>query len=215
MATRILILLNVLAFCWEISVGGFGVLSGNIRSGTPIDGGLLVPDYVLVYHEYYRIFTAAFLHASILHIGMNMFSLYYLGRFMELVLRPLRMTIVYFVSLVASGFSIVYFSPHDVATLGASGAIFGLFGALFAIGIKLGERGRQLVRANIGILVLNLVFSFSIPGISWQAHVGGLIVGFLVTYLIYFPPRPVLTPVYDQSTGAQYESQLEMPDDRN
>lgn len=213
MVTRILIALNVLAFCWEVYVGGFGVFSGNIPAGTLIDRGILAPDEVLINHEYYRIFTAAFLHGSILHIGMNMFSLYYLGRFMELALRPLRMAIVYFVSLVVSGFSIVYFSPHNVATLGASGAIFGLFGALFAIGLKLGERGRQLVRANIGILILNLVWSFSFPGISWQAHVGGLICGFVVTYLIYYPPRPVMTPVYDHATGAQYESHLEMPSD--
>lgn len=214
MITRILVALNVLAFIWEVRAGGPGVLS-NIPQGTAIDNGVLAPFQVLVYHQYYRIFTAAFLHGSIIHLGVNMLSLYWLGRFIELVLRPVRMTIVYFISLIASGFSIVWFSPPDVATLGASGAIFGLFGALFAIGIKLGDRGRDLVRSNIGILILNLVFSFSFPGISWQAHVGGLIAGFVVTYVIFVPPRPVLTQAYDPASGVTYESQVEMPHDRD
>ena len=214
MITRILIALNVVAFLWEIRVGGAGVISGNIPNGTAIDNGLLVPAYVLEAHQYYRIFTAAFLHGSIFHIGLNMLSLYWLGRFIEVVLRPLRMTIVYLVGIVASGISVVLFSPPNAATLGASGAIFGLFGALFAIGIKLGPRGRDLVRSNMGILVLNLIWSFAVPGISWQAHVGGLIAGFLCTYVLFWPPKPVYASVVDPRSGAEYQSELETPDDR-
>lgn len=193
-------------------MGGQGVLGGN--PGPGIDAGLLTPNSVLIYHQYYRIFTSAFLHGSIAHIGLNMLSLYWLGRFIELVLRPWRMFVVYFVSLIAASISVILFSPPDAATLGASGAIFGLFGALFAIGLKLGERGRELVRSNIGILVLNLVWSFAFPGISWQAHLGGLIAGFIVTWAIFWPPKPVVAHVYDPQTGAQYESRLETPDDR-
>lgn len=193
-------------------MGGQGVLGGN--PGPGIDAGLLTPNSVLIYHQYYRIFTSAFLHGSIAHIGLNMLSLYWLGRFIELALRPWRMFVVYFVSLIAASISVILFSPPDAATLGASGAIFGLFGALFAIGLKLGERGRELVRSNIGILVLNLVWSFAFPGISWQAHLGGLIAGFIVTWAIFWPPKPVVAHVYDPQTGAQYESRLETPDDR-
>jgi membrane associated rhomboid family serine protease len=213
--TRLLIVLNALAFLWELRVGGTGVLSGAIYSNSPIAQGMLSPPDVRVHHEYYRIFTSAFLHGSILHIGVNMFSLYWLGRFIEMVLRPVRMLIVYFVSLVAAGFCVVWFSDPNAATLGASGAIFGLFGALFAIGFKLGDRGRQLVQANVGILILNLVWSFAVPGISWQAHVGGLVAGFITTYVIFQPPRPVMTRVYDPNTGAVYDSHVELPDDRN
>lgn len=155
------------------------------------------------------------MHGSIAHIGLNMLSLYWLGRFIEVVLRPWRMLFVYVVSLIVAGISVVLFSPPNVSTLGASGAIFGLFGALFAIGFKLGDRGRELVRANVGILVLNLVWSFAFPGISWQAHIGGLIAGFITTWLVFWPPRPVITQVYDPQTGAQYESQLESPDERH
>jgi membrane associated rhomboid family serine protease len=211
--TRALIALNVLAFIWEISVGGSGVLSGQIMTGTPIDRYLLAPNDVRVNHEYYRIVTSAFLHGSIIHIFVNMLSLFWLGRFIEAALRPAKMLAVYMLSLIASGISVVLFSSPDIPTLGASGAIFGLFGALFAIGLKLGPRGNDLVRSNIGILVLNLVFSFSVSGISWQAHVGGLIAGFVVAYAIFTPPKPVYARVIDRQSGAQYESQLEQPDD--
>ncbi len=215
MVTRILVALNVLAFLWELYVGGLGVLSGKIYVGSPIEQGMLAPNDVLINHQYYRIFTSAFLHGSIVHLGVNMLSLFWLGRFIELVLKPLRMSIVYFVSLIVASFSVVYFSAPTEPTLGASGAIFGLFGALFAIGIKLGDRGKDLVQSNIGILILNLVFSFSVHGISWQAHVGGLIAGFIVTYAIFYPPRPVMTRVVDAGSGAEYESHVEMPHDRD
>jgi membrane associated rhomboid family serine protease len=207
--TRLLILLNVVGFLWEMYVGGFGVVSGNIPANSHVVDGMLAPITITKYHEYYRIFTSAFLHGSIIHIAVNMFSLYVLGRFIELALGGPRMLAIYVASLVGAGMAIIYFSPPDAATLGASGAIFGLFGALFAIGLKLGERGGELVRSNIGILILNLVYSFSFPGISWQAHIGGLITGFVMTWLIFWPPKPVSTRVYDPSTGAVYESHLE------
>lgn len=214
MITRILIALNVLGFLWELRVGGMGVFNGNIPDNSQIYSGMLVPIYVSQAHEYYRIVTCAFLHGSIIHIAVNMFSLYVLGRFIEAVMGGGRTLFVYVIAMVVSGFSVVYFSTPDVPTLGASGAIFGLFGALFAIGLKLGSRGMQLVRSNIGILLFNLVFSFAVPGISWQAHVGGLISGFVATYLVYFPPKPVFAHVHDPASGAEYESELETPDDR-
>ncbi|HZZ66476.1 MAG TPA: rhomboid family intramembrane serine protease [Candidatus Baltobacteraceae bacterium] len=208
MITRALIILNVLAYVWELYTGALRSDAALIRDG------VLTPQLVLQYHEWWRIITSAFLHGGIAHIGLNMLSLYWLGRFIEAVLGSPRMLLVYMVSLVVSGLTIVFFSAYNVPTLGASGAIFGLFGALFAIGIKLGDRGTDLVRSNIGILVLNLIFSFTFPGISWQAHVGGLFAGFLTTLLVFWPPRPVYTPVYDSQSGTPYQSQVEMPDDQ-
>jgi membrane associated rhomboid family serine protease len=99
-----------------------------------------------------------------------------------------------------------------VPTLGASGAIFGLFGALFAIGFKLGRPGMQLIRANLGILILNLVITFAVPGIAWEAHIGGLIVGFLLTLLIYTAPRRVAPVVVDANTGDRYETEYQTPE---
>jgi len=205
MVTRLLIVVNILAFVWENASGALHNDAALIRDG------VLIPALVVQRHEWWRIVAAGFLHANIAHIALNMLSLYWLGRFIEAAVRPARMLLIYCASLIGSGLVIVYFSPPMAATLGASGAIFGLFGALFAIGLKLGERGRELVRANIGILVLNLIWTFAMPGISWQAHVGGLLTGFILTFLIFMPPRPAMAHVYDHRTGAEYQSQLEAP----
>jgi membrane associated rhomboid family serine protease len=206
--TRALIAINVLAYLWELYTGALHDDAALVRDG------VLAPVLVLQDHQWWRIITSGFLHAGLLHIGLNMLSLYWLGRFIEAALGSWKMLVVYMVSLIVSGLTVVFFSPPNIPTLGASGAIFGLFGALFAIGLKLGERGRELVRANIGILILNLVWTFAVPAISWQAHVGGLIAGFFLTLAIFRPPKPVYAQVYDPASGARYESQLETPDER-
>ncbi len=214
MITRFLIALNVIGFLWELYVGGPGMLSGSNSNGMErvLEAGALVPAFVLQYGQWWRIVTGAFLHGSLLHIGVNMLSLWFLGRFIEYALGPWRMLLVYAVSLVASGVSVVYLSAPMVPTVGASGAIFGLFGALFAIGFKLGKPGMDLVRANVGILILNLVITFTVPAISWQAHVAGLLAGFAVTYVIYSRPRRV-TPAVVDATGRELETEYQSPFD--
>jgi len=216
--TRALILLNVLAFAWEIVVGGPGMLS-LMGSGSGaeriVELGALAPQDVLVNHEWWRIVTSAFLHAGLLHIGVNMISLYSLGRFIEMAVGSPRTLLIYLVSLVASGLGVVYLSSaqsFDVPTLGASGAIFGLFGALFAIGLKLGRPGMRLVRDNLGILVLNLIITFAVPMISKQAHVCGLLSGFVLTLLVFSPPRRVAPVVTDSVTGDHYETEYQTPE---
>ena len=216
MITRFLIACNVIGYVWEISVGGPGMISG-FGNGNGIQRvlyeGALIPAFVLRDGQWWRILTGAFLHGGLIHIGVNMMSLYFLGRFIEYALGSWRMLVVYMVSLIASGLGVVYFSAPDVPTVGASGAIFGLFGALFAIGFKLGKPGMDLVRANIGILVLNLIITFTVPAISWQAHVTGLLAGFALTYAIYFPPRRVSPVVVDANTGRELDSEYESPAD--
>ena len=217
MITRLLIFANVVAFVWEIVVGGPGMLSfmGGGNELRVLELGALWPGSVLIDHEWWRILTSAFLHGGLLHIGVNMISLWSLGRFIEAAAGSPRMTLIYFVSLVASGLGVVYLSsPANIAvpTLGASGAIFGLFGALFAIGLKLGRLGMDLVRANLGILIVNLLITFTVPGISWQAHVCGLLAGFVLTLLIYAPPRRVAPVVVDARTGTHYETEYQTPE---
>lgn len=216
MITRFLIILNVIGYLWEIYVGGPEMLTG-FGNGQGMDRvlteGALVPAFVLQDGQWWRIFTGAFLHGGLIHIGVNMMSLWFLGRFIEYALGPWRMLFVYVVSLVAAGLGVVYFSSPLVPTVGASGAIFGLFGALFAIGFKLGKPGMDLVRANIGILVVNLLITFTVPAISWQAHVAGLLAGFAVTFVIYYPPRRVAPVVVDTRTGREMETEYESPFD--
>ncbi len=175
--------------------------------------GALIPAAVLQDGQWWRILTGAFLHGGLLHIGVNMLSLWFLGRFIEYAMGPWRMLAVYMFSLIVAGLGVVYFSGPLVPTIGASGAIFGLFGALFAIGFKLGKPGMELVRANIGILVLNLIITFTVPSISWQAHVAGLLAGFVLTYVIYAPPRRVAPVVVDAATGHALETEYESPAD--
>jgi membrane associated rhomboid family serine protease len=209
--TRFLIVLNFIGFLWELSVAGPRLLSGGGNIDRVLQEASLFPAAALYHGQWWRIVTSAFLHGSLLHIGVNMLSLWYLGRFIEFGLGPWRMLLVYVVSMIAAGLGVVYFSPAMTPTVGASGAIFGLFGALFAIGFKLGKPGMDLVKANLGILVLNLVITFAVPAISWQAHISGLLAGFIITLLIYSPRRPLQPVVVDASTGAELESEYQTP----
>ncbi|MEO9170865.1 MAG: rhomboid family intramembrane serine protease [Candidatus Baltobacteraceae bacterium] len=212
MITRFLILANIVAFAWEVAVAGPGMFSGFGGGGiaTVLRDGALWPEAALQDHQWWRILTSAFLHAGLIHIAVNMFSLWILGRFIETFVGSFRMALIYSFSLVASGLGVIYFSPAMTPTLGASGAIFGLFGALFAIGFKLGKPGMQLIRDNIGILVINLVMTFTISGISKSAHIAGLFAGFLIAFAIFFPPRRV-APVVVDATGNQYETEYQAP----
>ncbi|HYL27218.1 MAG TPA: rhomboid family intramembrane serine protease [Candidatus Nitrosotalea sp.] len=217
MITRFLIICNVIGYLWEIKVGGSGMLSGfgtdNAGMQRVLLEGSLIPAFVLQEGQWWRILTGAFLHGGLIHIGVNMMSLWFLGRFIEYALGSWRMLLVYMLSLVASGLGVVYFSNPMTPTVGASGAIFGLFGALFAIGFKLGKPGMDLVRANIGILVINLIITFTVPAISWQAHVAGLLAGFVITFALYYPPRRVAPVVVDATTGRALETEYESPND--
>jgi rhomboid protease GluP len=189
--TILLIALNVAAFAYEVSIVGSPLLMGGGALGAMIDAGALVPALARS-GQYWRIVTGAFLHGGLLHLAVNMYSLYVLGPFIEVIAGRSRMAIIYAVSLVASGLAVMYFSSPFAVTVGASGAIFGLFGALFAIGFKLGRPGMRLVRANLGILILNLFITFAVPGIAASAHIGGLIAGFVVAYFLYAPPAAAL-----------------------
>lgn len=216
MITRFLVIVNVIAFLWEIKIAGPGMLTlgGSSDMQAVLQAGALSPNSVLLGHQWWRIVTAGFLHAGLLHIGVNMISLWSLGRFIEQIAGSVRMSVIYAISLVVSGLGVVFLSSAEyaaVGTLGASGAIFGLFGALFAIGFKLGRPGMELVKANLGILILNLIITFTVPSISWQAHVSGLLAGFILTYLIYFPPRRVAPVVLDASTGQGYDTEYQAP----
>lgn len=126
--------------------------------------------------EYYRLLTAAFLHAGLLHLGTNMLTLYIVGAPLERVLRTARYLTVYLVSALGGSLLALALSPAYTIGVGASGAIFGLFGALVVLRKQVGAAAGGLA-ALIG---LNLVISFTLPNISWQAHIGGLVTGALV-----------------------------------
>jgi len=127
--------------------------------------------------EIYRLLTAAFLHYGILHIGFNMWALFVVGPPVEAALGRWRYAAVYFLSGIGGSILTVAFAAPASQSAGASGAIFGLFGALYVLQRRSGI-------SNVAILTtigLNLVITFSIPNISWEGHVGGLITGTAMT----------------------------------
>ncbi len=136
--------------------------------------------------EWYRLITGGFVHAGLLHIAGNMILLYAMGQMLEPALGHARMAALYFAALLAGSFGVMLVSPHAY-TVGASGAVFGLFGAA-AVGMR--QRGISVWQSGIGALILiNLVFTFAVPGISIGGHVGGLAGGALVGgYMLRTPP---------------------------
>ena len=129
----------------------------------------------------YRIVSGGFLHAGLLHLGMNMLLLYLLGTQLEPLLGRLRFFTLYLACLIAGSFGVLLVQPTSV-TVGASGAIFGLMGAALAAQ-RLAPHRVQL--ANIGaLIVVNLLITFAVPNISAGAHIGGLVAGLLVGALV-------------------------------
>lgn len=135
---------------------------------------------------YWQVLTSAFSHYDVLHLGFNMLALYFLGPMLEQVLGRLRFLAVYFVSAFTASAAVMLVSNPNSQTLGASGAIFGLMGALVVVAFKVKADLRQI----LFWLGLNLVFTFYNTGsISWQGHLGGLIGGALTAAIIVYAPR--------------------------
>ena len=181
--TFVLIAINVVAYIWLVSTGGL--------SSDPalFNHGALLGVACTQYGEWWRVVTGGFLHGGIAHIGLNMIALLQLGTLVEDEYGKFRFTLIYFISLIGAGLAVVYAAPHDL-TVGASGAIFGLFGAHVAVGLRIGgERGRALIMQVVPILVINLAFTFAIPNISKAGHIGGLVVGVLAGLVLFMVPR--------------------------
>jgi membrane associated rhomboid family serine protease len=191
--TNALIALNLAVF-----VAGMG--SGlRTRQSVTIDGGLIGLGRLgngeligVAEGEWWRMISSGFLHANAIHIGFNMWVLYQLGQLLEPALGRLRFGLVYAVAMVCGAFGVLLLDPNSL-TVGASGAVFGLMGAAVA---AFRARGINLFDTGLGgAIVLNLVFTFAIPGISIGGHVGGLIGGFVAgTLLLDVGPRYLKDP---------------------
>jgi membrane associated rhomboid family serine protease len=181
-ATYVIIGLCVLAYVAELASGGTSGLDG---------GGKLIRDYGLfgpavADGEQYRIVTSAFLHAGLLHLGLNMFVLYILGTLLEPAVGTVRFVAIYAASILGGSFVALLLDPNEL-TVGASGGIFGLMAAAFLIAR---HRGLDQLASQLGFFVIiNLVFTFSISNISIGAHLGGLAGGALAGLLITMVER--------------------------
>jgi membrane associated rhomboid family serine protease len=170
-----LIALNAFVFLWTLA--GSGSLDQR-----QFDLGLS-----LVYvqkGEWYRIVTSGFLHFGLLHVGMNMLLLWQLGQLLEPALGQWRFSLLYFASMFGGAAGALLLTP-DGLTGGASGAVFGLMAAA-AVGLQ--QRGVNPMRTGIGgTLILNLLITFMIPGISIGGHLGGALTGAVVGYAMLEP----------------------------
>jgi membrane associated rhomboid family serine protease len=186
--TWTLVGINVLLYIVELahpSLGDDWAMLGKypITPGGPLQG--------VAQGQYYRLITSAFLPPpglsglGPLDILFNMWALILVGPALEKLLGPVRYITVYLVSALGGSVMFYLIGPSNVEALGASGAIFGLFGAWFVVARRL----RLDSRAIVTIIVLNLVIGFTVHGIAWQAHVGGILAGGLLTAAYAYAPR--------------------------
>lgn len=189
-ATMILLGLIVAMFVVEVLVGGPGALMTGPSSSTLVRLGASVALYPsgsgvigVATGQYWRLVTATFLHAGIIHIAFNAYALWIFGTVVEQELGTARFLLIYVVTGIVAGAASYAFGP-DAVGVGASGAIFGLFGAF----VTYNYRRRHLaiaaarLRMAVTLVVLNTVLALSIPGIDWRAHVGGFFAGLIAGF---------------------------------
>jgi membrane associated rhomboid family serine protease len=168
----------------------------NIIPGLPLQQRLFLIKYALLSDgqphgiqagEWYRYFTVALTHANLTHILFNMLALYSLGIAVESYYGVVKYGVILGFSLISASYLSNYFAASNVPAVGASGMIFGLFGAILVTGRRMGVDYRQV----LGIVIVNLVITF-LPGanIDWRAHLGGLAGGALITLIISGLNRP-------------------------
>ncbi|MGW5231132.1 rhomboid family intramembrane serine protease [Streptomyces nodosus] len=183
LVTKVLIGINLAVFLVQLSLGDrfteqfFLVGQAYVDAHGPLEG--------VAEGQWYRLLTSMFLHGTYIHILFNMLSLWWIGGPLEAALGRARYLALYFASgLAGSALTYLIAAPNQ-ASLGASGAIFGLFGATAVLMRRL----RYDMRPVIVLLVINLIFTFGWHNIAWQAHIGGLVGGVLVGYAMVHAPR--------------------------
>ncbi|MEU4801471.1 rhomboid family intramembrane serine protease [Actinosynnema sp. NPDC023587] len=179
-ATPALIALNVLAYV--VTAIQAGSIANNERS--PLFAEFFLWPAGVWAGEWWRLLTSGFLHFGFAHLGLNMIALYVLGRDLEPAFGKVRFLAVYLVSLLGGGVAVYLFGGVNTPVAGASGAVYGLMGALLVAVLRL----KLNPGSALGVIGLNLVLSFTLPGISLLGHLGGLVVGAAVAAgLIYAP----------------------------
>lgn len=170
--------------CWSVSQPGsyYPDVTTAAICQTAADGSWMpgVADGAV-----WQLITSGFTHIEILHIGMNMLALWFLGPPLERALGRARFLAVYLLSLFAGSVTVMWFAAPSSSTLGASGAIFGLIGALLLLTMKVGGDFRTV----LFWLGINVVFTFMGSGISWQGHLGGLVGGLVASAIVVYAPR--------------------------
>lgn len=182
--TYILIAINVVAFIITATLSG-NFIDSNIN--VLVFLGAKVNSLISA-GEYYRLITCMFLHGGIIHIGLNMYSLYIVGPLVEKVYGKVRFLIIYFVAGILASYFSFLFSPS--ISIGASGAIFGLLGACLIFALKMKDRiGKGFMINIVSVIVINLMIGFSIANVDNFGHLGGLTGGTITSYLLFIKMR--------------------------
>jgi len=187
--TTFLIVSNVLMYLLLIVLSDNVI---NITLSTLVDMGALYGPYIAIDGAWWRLFSSLFLHAGITHIIMNMFSLYLLGREAERYFETKTYLWLYFSSGLMGSMLSLCVHPEVVA-VGASGAIFGIFGAMAGFFLanrsRLMEDSQAFMQQFAVIIILNLIIGFSIESIDVTAHIGGLLMGILGGFVLSIKPQ--------------------------
>jgi membrane associated rhomboid family serine protease len=181
LVTYSLIAVNIAVFAWVAFDNPDSLTSSSL---TQRQADLVLFKPLLAQGEWYRLVTAGFVHFGIIHIALNMWLLFQLGQLLEPAIGRIRFGLLYFAALLAGSAGALIMQPNDFHG-GASGAVFGLMGAAF-VGLR--HRGVNPLSTGLGtVLVLNLIFTFTIPGISIGGHIGGIIGGAIAGWVVLAP----------------------------
>jgi membrane associated rhomboid family serine protease len=193
--TNALLVAIAIPFALEVIVGGPQALFSP-SGQTLFQLGAMQP-IAVASGQFWRLFTAMFLHAGILHIALNAYFFYLFGRTVEGSFGRTWMVVIYMVSGFVASVASYAFGPVSTLAVGASGAIAGVFGAFIAYAYR--RRHMAMHAANLRmaltVIVLNAVIAFGYRAIDWRAHVGGLVAGFVIGYLADLPSRQQRTLV--------------------
>jgi membrane associated rhomboid family serine protease len=172
-ATQVIIAINVIVYLAELATGsGFGSVGGTVY-----EKGALYGPLIEFRDEYWRLVSTGFLHASFFHVAFNMVFIWFIGRSLEPSVGSARFVVAYMASLLCGSVGVLLLEPDSIA-VGASGAAFGLLGALL---VEARSRGIDLWSTGLLQLALfNFAFTFFVPGIAIGAHLGGFVGGILV-----------------------------------
>lgn len=181
--TFILLIIMIVYFIW-ISLNG-----GTTDTHTLVTYGAMFPPFVVGFHQYYRFITSIFIHIGITHILFNGYALYIFGPQIEWLMGP-KKYLLFFLLTGIGGNLVTFFFDFASVSAGASGSLFGLLGAF----LYLIHRHKEMItpagrRSLLQLLGVNLLLTLAVPTISVTAHLGGLVMGYLLSYLFVKIPK--------------------------
>jgi membrane associated rhomboid family serine protease len=201
--TWLIIAINVAVFLADGVMAGFGSFDLMGAGGPLVDAGAVSRQAVLN-GDWWTMLTSAFLHLGILHIGFNMYALWLFGPIIEQLYGHIEYLVLYLLCALGGSVLTILAAP-DASAVGASGAIFGLFGLAFIVSrrrhLLLGPQARSILSQAGILLLVNLVITFAVPGISWTGHIGGLIIGALIGLLLVPTNVPTMGGLWRAADG--------------